>query len=100
MKRNLFALGAVVLLLVLMAGSSMAAVNLTFSGIGYGTSPFSVNYPTDYIGGSASRGGLFMGEILMTPTSEPALRTYCVSPAGTVGSGTYDLLTFEAAKFG
>ena len=93
-------MGTAAAFLVAAAQSSMAAVSLTFTGIGFGGSPFSVTYPTDYVGGSSTRGGLFLGEIIMTPAGEPSLRTYCVSPAGTVGSGAYDLLTFEAAKFG
>jgi hypothetical protein len=100
MKRNLFVLLFGVAVLAVTAGKSVAAVSLTFSGTGYGASPFSVSYPTDYIGGSATRGSLFLGELIMGQTGGPNLRTYCLSPAGTVGSGLYDLMTFEAAKFG
>jgi len=88
------------LALVAIADRSMAAVTLTFSGTGFGVSPVSVTYPTDGIGGSATRDNIFAGEFLMSQTTGPNLRTYCLSPAGTIGSGDYDLLTFEAAKFG
>lgn len=100
MKKNLFVLLIGVAVLAVTTVNSVAAVNLTFSGTGYGASPLSVTYPTDYGVGSATRGSLFLGEILMTPTVGPVLRTYCLSPAGTVGSGAYDLLTFEVAKYG
>ncbi len=100
MKNNLFSVWIGTAVLVATAGKSVAAVSLTFAGVGYGTSPISVSYPTDYTGGSTTRGSLFMGELLMTPPVGPNLRTYCLSPAGTVASGQYDLITFEAAKFG
>ncbi len=100
MKNKLFSVWIGTAVLVATAGNCVAAVSLTFAGTGYGTSPISVSYPTDYIGGSTTRGSLFMGELLMTPSVGPNLRTYCLSPAGTVASDQYDLITFEAAKFG
>ena len=100
MKKNLFSLWIGTAVLVATAGKCVAAVSLTFAGTGYGTSPISMTYPTDYIGGSTARGSLFLGEMLVTPVVGPTLRTYCLSPAGTAASGQYDLITFEAAKFG
>lgn len=100
MKHNLKSLWTAIVWLVATAESSLAAVSLAFSGVGYGTGPVCVTYPTDDLGGSATRDGLFTGELIMMPAAAPNVRTYCLSPAGTVGSGVYDLMTLDAAKFG
>lgn len=82
------------------ASDTSAAVNLTFTGKGFGFQPSSLIYPVDNVGNTATRSSIFVGELLMSPSSGAPLKLYCLSPAGTVGTGLYDLIPFEAAKFG
>jgi len=85
--------------------SAQASLDYTYTGPGLadGSGQIDITYPTDYIGGSHTEAGIYVGQLDMSnPLNGQTFNAFCLSPGGhlSVGTAAYNAITLESAKFG
>ncbi|MCX6968176.1 MAG: hypothetical protein NTZ46_10450 [Verrucomicrobia bacterium] len=95
----------VVLRLACLAVSARASMDYLYVNPGYAdtTGQIVINYPTDYSGGEANNGGMWVGQWNMeNPATHETFTAFCLSPTGLMypGMAAFDPITPEEARYG
>ncbi len=90
---------------VLLSANARASVDYSYVGPGLadGSGGIQVTFPTDYVGGSHSESGIYVGQLHMSnPLDGANFNAFCLSPGGllTPGPAAYNVLTLDQAKYG
>ena len=90
---------------VLLSASARASLDYTYVGPGLADASGQINvtFPTDYVGGSHSESGIYVGQLNMrNPLDGATFNAFCLSPGGVLSPGmaAYNVLTLEQAKYG